>query len=248
MRVSSRAMSSGWPWIGLLLWAAAAAAEQPGEPVNEAVFRAERRLYENPPQALASSTTSAVATNERSTPAPTQEPESAASLAARVQSARELAAEQRRSALATRPSSGGISPSQLTIRAAEQNLSTYDLQILRGAGTPAIDSFRRLTIETLADLRRKELFRLWGNGIYHPEAFDVLSDHGRSMAELRRIHFLAKAKGVAALAQRSEQLMQKASSAFERQMQRLSGEVRDNPSFAQLSRELRGADARARQR
>jgi hypothetical protein len=39
--------------------------------------------------------------------------------------------------------------------------------------------------------------------------------------------------------------MQKASSAFERDMRRLSDEVRDNPSFAHLSRELRKAEAAA---
>jgi hypothetical protein len=65
------------------------------------------------------------------------------------------------------------------------------------------------------------------------------------MAELRRIRFLAKAKGFAGLAQKSDELMQQARLAFERDMRRLSDEVRDNPSFAQLSRELHQGKAAA---
>lgn len=213
----------------LALGAASAGAQQPDEPANDAIFQQERRLYESPPPPPSSA------------PVASAPPlESAASLAARVRTARQIAAEQRRSIEASSPSTDGLSQTQLEIRAAEQNLSTYDLQIFRGEGTAAIESFRKLTLATLAGARRKELFRVWGNGIYHPEAFDLLSDYGRSMAELRRIRFLAKAKGFTSLAKQSDELMQQASLAFERDMRRLSEEVRDNPSFANLSRELHG--------
>jgi hypothetical protein len=220
------------------VWAVSAGAQQPDEPANDALFQQERRLYENPPPPPASA------------PAAASAPllESADSVAARVRTARQVAAEQRRSIEASLPSTEGLSQTQLEIRAAEQNLSIYDVQLFRGEGTPAIESFRALTIATLAEARRKELFRVWGNGIYHPEALDVLSDYGRSMAELRRIRFLAKAKGLTGLAKQSDELMQQASLAFERDMRRLSDEVRDNPSFAILSRELHQGTAPAERR
>jgi hypothetical protein len=216
---------------------ASAGAQQPDEPANDAISQQERRSYEDPPAPPASAPAAG---------APALE--SAESLATRVSAARRIAAEQRRSIEASSPSNAGLSQAQLEIRAAEQNLSTYDVQLYRGEGTAAIESFRQLTISTLAKARRKELFRVWGNGIYHPEAFDVLSDYGRSMAELRRIRFLAKAKGFTGLAQQSDELMQRATLAFERDMRRLSDEVRDNPSFASLSRELHGNRAPADRR
>jgi hypothetical protein len=224
------------------LLASPATAEDLEQPANDAKFQEERRLYENPPSAPPASA------SESATAGSPPQLETAESLAARVRTARALAAEQRRSIEATLPATDGLSQTQLTIRAAEQNLSIYDTQIFRGEGTDAIESFRELTLATLADARRQELFRVWGNGIYHPEAFDVLSDYGRSMAELRRIRFLAKARGLAGIAQQSDELMQQASAAFERDMRRLSDEVRDNPSFAKLSRELLEAEASGERR
>jgi hypothetical protein len=230
-------------------WAATAGAQQPDEPepANDAVFQEERRLFENPPAGPAS----APGVSARGVSAPgasAPEPESAEALASRVHTARQLAAEQRRSYEASQPSTEGLSQTQLEIRAAEQNLTVYDVQLFRGEGTPAIESFRKLTLSTLAEARRKELFRVWGDGIYHPEAFDVLGDYGRSMAELRRIRFLAKAKGLTGLVKKSDELMLQANLAFERDMRRLSDEVRDNPSFANLSRELRGSAAQTERR
>lgn len=255
-RKSDRRRLSCWLWIersrralscstllpravlsATVVWAFSASAEPPDEPANDAIFQQERRLYENPPAPAASAPAAS---------APT--PESAESLASRVRTARQLAAEQRRAVEVSLPSTEGLSQTQLEIRAGEQNLSIYDAQLFRGEGTPSIESFRRLTIVKLAEARRKELFRVWGNGIYHPEAFDVLSDYGRSMAELRRIRFLAKARGFSGVAQRSDELMQQASLAFERDMRRLSDEVRDNPSFANLSRELHEPAAPTRRR
>lgn len=165
--------------------------------------------------------------------------ESLESLASRVREARAVAAEQRRAALAMRPSTEGLSQSQLEIRAGEQNLSIYDQQVLRGEATPAVESFRKLAVSTLAELRRKELWRLWGNAIYHPEAFDLLSEHGRTMAELQRIQSLARFKRFSSVVEKSAELMRQENLAFEREMRRMRDEVRDNPSFARLSIELR---------
>jgi hypothetical protein len=263
----SRSLSSCWRWSDrsrrALSWAtllpcavlsaaapwSAASAQQPDDPeaANDAIFQQERRLYENPPATPASAPRAgAPGVGAPSASAPALE--SAEALASRVHEARQLAAKQRRSYEASQSSTEGLSQAQLEIRAAEQNLAVYDVQLFRGEGTPAIESFRKLTLSTLAEARRKELFRVWGNGIYHPEAFDVLSDYGRSMAELRRIRFLAKAKGLSGLAKKSAELMQQANLAFERDMRRLSDEVRDNPSFANLSRELRGSAAQAERR
>jgi hypothetical protein len=165
--------------------------------------------------------------------------ESADSLSSRVRVARRIAAEQRKAVLARAPSTEGLTESQLEIRAAERNLEAYDLQIARGQGTPAIEAFRKLTLSTLADARRKELWRVWGNALYHPEAFEVLREHARTLAELERIQFLARAKGLSALVTKSEELMRQANLGFERDMQRMRDEVRDNPSFARAGIELR---------
>jgi hypothetical protein len=164
--------------------------------------------------------------------------ESYESLAARVRRARVVAAEQRRAALAAQPSTEGLTQSQLEIRAGEQNLSTYDQQALRGEATPAVVAFRKLAVSALAELRRKELWRLWGSAIYHPEAFDLLSEHGRTLAELRRIQSLARFERSSSVLQQSDELIRRENLAFEREMGRMRDEVRDNPSFARLSIEL----------
>jgi hypothetical protein len=171
-------------------------------------------------------------------------PESAESLWSRVRDARRIAAEERRKALAMAPSTEGLTQSQLEIRGGERNLSIYDMQLLRGEATPAIESFRNLTASTLAELRRKELWRVWGNAIFHPEAFDVLGEHGRAMAELRRIQSLARFKGLSSAVKQCDALMREQDLGFEREMRRMRDEVRDNPSFARLSIELRQQAAR----
>jgi hypothetical protein len=171
-------------------------------------------------------------------------PESKERLWSRVRDARRIAAEERRKALVMTPSTEGLTQSQLEIRGGERNLSIYDMQFLRGEATPAIESFRKLTASTLADLRRNELRRVWGNAIFHPEAFDLLSEHGRAMAELRRIQSLARLKGHSGVVRQSDALMREEALGFEREMRRMRDEVRDNPSFARLSVELRQQAAR----
>jgi hypothetical protein len=225
MRMTKRTQTKTSLGLCVLIAAADApsAAAQPEAETNQALL-IEQQLYGSK-------------SSQRYEPAPSAT-ESFESLASRVREARIVAAEQRRAALASMPSTEGLTQSQLEIRAGEQNLITYDLQVLRGEATPVIQSFRRLAVSTLAELRRKELWRLWGNAIYHPEAFDVLSEHGRTMAELRRVQSLARRKRSSSVLQQSDELVRQENLAFEREMRRLRDEVRDNPSFARLSIEL----------
>jgi hypothetical protein len=167
-------------------------------------------------------------------------PETAVELSRRIQQARQLAARQRK-ARAVDVVPAGMAREELEIRAGERNVAIYDKQIATGEGTAAIEAYQKYALQTLADVRRRSLARVWGDTLQQADAPRILREHAQRMAELRRIRFLADVKSFSGIVRQTEELMAKETLRFEASMRTLKGRaapVTDaaNPNLAQTSR------------
>ncbi len=162
-------------------------------------------------------------------PAPTETSES---LSRRIQAARKVAQEQqKRVSVDGLPK--GLAPEELAMGGAERNVYYYDKQIYEGQGTPAIEAFRRLALETLANARRRQWAKVFGATINHPDSPGLLREHARRVADLRRIRFLAEVKGLAPLKNRADELLAKAGDLLRDRMAKLGGEALANGQAVQ---------------
>jgi hypothetical protein len=186
--------------------------------------REEQRL-EPPSRALQAARVSAEASALAVPPSPSaaQLPqETPAEFNRRIQQARQLAAQQRKTRTVDLPPEG-LSREELEIRAGERNLAIYDKQMESGEGTQAIQAYRKYALQTLADVRRRHLAKIWADTLQHADAPRILREHAQRMAELKRIRLLADVKSFSGMVRETEELMAKETQRFEASMRALRG-------------------------